>query len=370
MSETVKSIWLDVDPGHDDATAILLALHLTNIHLLGISTTHGNASSYHTALNAARCLLAFGGAERGIRVYPGASKPLLLPPRYAPSIHGPDGLGGVEGLPRADDPAVLALLAEDEDGKIIRALDGMAKYIRQVWQKGSGKKVTVVSCGPMTNVALFVSVYPDLVDAVEQFVFMGGGVGLGNIAAVAEFNILCDPHASQIVLDAAVPAVMIPLNVTHTAIVTHRIHWMLRSSKPPPEDLQFTTPLPQPSTPLRHTLSTLISFFADAYKSTFGFPGPPLHDPLTIVYVAYPELFKAKRYRVDVELSSTLTRGETVVDVWGYRECDDSWGSSGKNCIVTEALDVEKFFEIFFESVARCDKVSPLNQGVGTLLNA
>lgn len=137
-----------------------------------------------------------------MRVYPGASKPLLLPAKHDPEIHGADGLGGVEGLPDVDDPEVLALFAKSADGSIIRALDGMSKTIKETWNTGKGQKVTVISSGPMTNIArkyfldglsidiehlraVFVSVYPELIDAVEEFVFMGGGVGLGNRSAVA-----------------------------------------------------------------------------------------------------------------------------------------------------------------------------------------
>lgn len=156
------------------------------------------------------------------------------------------------------------------------------------------------------------------------------------------------------------------------------------------------------ATPLRHTLSTLISFFAESYKSTFGFElGPPLHDALTIAYVSNPELFKSTRYRVDVELTGTHTAGETVVDVWNYKRCDNSWGRYGKNCLVAEALKVSHsllfflsvlrmpfaspgplppiessalelmstqnsqqvpaFFELLFDAIGRCDKISPLN---------
>ena len=65
----------------------------------------------------------------------------------------------------------------------MRALEGMVKGIREVWSRGT--KTTVISTGPMTNIALFISVYPDLLDAIEEFIFMGGGVGLGNRSAVA-----------------------------------------------------------------------------------------------------------------------------------------------------------------------------------------
>lgn len=125
-------------------------------------------------------------------MYPGAHKPLLRAAKHDPEIHGEDGLGGVEGLPAGDSQEVLALFAKHADGTPMRALDGMAAAVRSSWQNGAGRQVSVVSCGPMTNIALFVSVYPDLLQAVEEFVFMGGGVGLGNRSAVAEYNIMCD----------------------------------------------------------------------------------------------------------------------------------------------------------------------------------
>ncbi len=145
-------------------------------------------------------------------------------------------------------------------------------------------------------------------------------------------------EAAQIVLDFPVKKTMIPLNVTHTAIVTHAVHSALLDPHAP---LSPFGALPAPATHLRYMLSTLINFFTESYKSTFGFTdGPPLHDALTIAYVAAPELFTCRRFRVDVELSGTHTAGETVVDVWNYRACDDSWGRNGRNCMVAEKVDV------------------------------
>ena len=132
---------------------------------------------------------------------------------------------------------------------------------------------------------------------------------------------------------------MIPINVTHTAIFEHFYHSMLLDPSKPPHFSGIN--LPAPVTPLRYTLSTLLTFFSETYHSTFGFTrGPPLHDALTIAYIAHPELFEAKRYRVDVELSGTHTVGETVVDVWNYKNCDETWGPSGKNCLVTQSVKV------------------------------
>jgi uridine nucleosidase len=108
---------------------------------------------------------------------------LIRPTRHDPEIHGDDGLGGVEGFSDADAPSTLARFVTDENGAFVRALDGMCKSIKAAMT--DGYKVTVVSCGPCTNIALFVSVYPDLLVGIEQFVFMGGGVGVGNRSAVA-----------------------------------------------------------------------------------------------------------------------------------------------------------------------------------------
>jgi len=132
---------------------------------------------------------------------------------------------------------------------------------------------------------------------------------------------------------------MIPLNVTHKAIVTSAVHAKLMNSTA--HDAPPGASAGSGSSQLRYTLSTLISFFKDAYQSVFGFmDGPPLHDALTIAYVSKPELFTGKRFRVDVELTGAHSSGQTVADVYGYLEVDDTWGRTGKNCEVATDLDV------------------------------
>jgi uridine nucleosidase len=171
-------------------------------------------------------------------------------------------------------------------------------------------------------------------------------------------------------LDVPVKKIMMPINVTHTAIATSAVQARLLSSSG------------ASTGGVRHTLSTLINFFAETYRTTFGFvDGPPLHDPLTIAFISRPDLFSCQRYHVDVELNGKHTSGETVVDVWGYRHCDESWGALGKNCLVAQSVDVivpqahriihsfdlflcnqaDGFFDLFLDCVARCDKLSPLN---------
>lgn len=108
-------------------------------------------------------MYAFGAPEH-IQVYPGATKPLIRPTKHDPEIHGIDGLGGVEGLPSADCDGVRARLQAHD--QTVRAIEGIAKAVRDTWKEGIGNKVTIVSSGPMTNIALFVSVYPELLDGI------------------------------------------------------------------------------------------------------------------------------------------------------------------------------------------------------------
>lgn len=164
----------------------MLSIHIPGLALLGVSTVgqyfygrqlplrlpltkdfqvHGNTSADDTMKNAARCLHAFGAPDT-VKVYPGATQPLLRSARYDPEIHGESGLGGVEGLPSADIDEVRARMPSE--AATVRALEGMAAAVRDTWKNGAGSKVTLVSSGPMTNVALFSAVFPELIGAIGK----------------------------------------------------------------------------------------------------------------------------------------------------------------------------------------------------------
>ncbi|GAA6035970.1 hypothetical protein JCM8097_005192 [Rhodosporidiobolus ruineniae] len=373
-------IWLDCDPGHDDAIAILMALQLPEIDLKGISTVHGNAPLSATTVNAARCLLSFGSPEqaKSVPVYEGADKPLIRVVRHDDEIHGEDGLGGVEGLLDHKDPGVLAKIEETKGKKAVLAIAEAAQALPD------GEQLTIVATGAFTNIAIFVTLFPELVrEKVREIVVMGGAEGRGNRSPTAEFNAMIDCHATSIVFNAEVPVTMAPLNITHQALFRTSDHKSLiapqqQSDPSALASVVETTPKASSSpakarTPLRHTLSTLLTFFASTYASVFSFnDGPPVHDPLCVAYLARPEMFKGKRYRVDVELEGTHTQGTTVVDLYGYRdeelvdwkadpESRASWGRFGKNVYVLEQLDVPAFWALFQQCVDSADKVSPLN---------
>lgn len=103
---------------------------------------------------------------------------------------------------------------------------------------------------------------------------MGGAMGLGNTGAVAEFNIQVDPEAAKMVLDSGVQVVMVPLEVTHTVLVTDDVR----------------TRLIRMQTPFADTLTELLMFFANTYEKVFGFPDPPLHDPCAVAFVVAPQV--------------------------------------------------------------------------------
>lgn len=156
---------------------------------------HGNADAQFTYTNAVRCLYAFGGSTKHIPICQGAKKPLIKLARHDAEIHGVDGLGGVEGLPGIEHAEIRRLMEVNYGN---RAVERMAEAVRDVkggkYNEGGGNgtdKLVVVSTGPMTNIALFLSVYPDLMGGVEELVFMGGAVGVGNRSAVAGTSHLC-----------------------------------------------------------------------------------------------------------------------------------------------------------------------------------
>lgn len=202
-----------------------------------------------------------------------------------------------------------------------------------------GECVALVATGALTNVALLLMLYPEVVsEGMIEIVLMGGAVGVGNTGPVVEFNIQIDPEAAHVVFNSGANVTMVPLEVTHTALAT-------------PEVLgRILTP---PDHPFLVLIAELLLFFADTYKRVFKFEHPPLHDPCAVAYVIAPEIFTTRRLRVDVEKCSELTAGQTVVDVWGHSKL-------AANVTVCMEMEVDKFWEMVVEAVHKAAEASPL----------
>ncbi len=159
---------------------------------------------------------------------------------------------------------------------------------------------------------------------------MGGAVKeLGNTTPAAEFNIYVDPHAAKVVLDAGVDFVMMPLDVTHKALVT-------------PERLQRLKDL---NSPVGDVCGGMLDYFNRFDMTRYGFDGGPLHDPCVIAYLIDPNLFKGRNVYLDIETESELTMGNTLADWWNIQEKEP-------NAFICDDLDVVGFFELLASRLA------------------
>ncbi|KAL4160960.1 hypothetical protein PRNP1_001518 [Phytophthora ramorum] len=176
---------IDTDAGVDDAVAILMALHaFPGDQVVGITTVFGNVDVHQANHNVAHILQ--GAARVNVPVYSGASKAIVASVSEEKwEGHGPDGLGGESG--KVDAPLTAARRNE-----AVHALIDLA-------HKYSGELV-VAAVGPLTNIALAILLDPNFMSNVKQLVVMGGlSRGEGNQTAHSEFNVSCDPEATDIV---------------------------------------------------------------------------------------------------------------------------------------------------------------------------
>ena len=309
---TPQPIIIDTDPGQDDAIAILLALASPELELLGLTTVAGNVPLALTSRNA-RIVLELA-SRRDVPVYAGADRPLLRPLVTAEFVHGKTGLDG-SVLPEPRMPMA--------DG---HAVD----FIIQTVMAREPGTVTLCPLGPLTNIALALARAPEIAPRLKQIVLMGGG-GFegGNITPVAEFNFFVDPHAAALVFKAGVPITMAPLDVTHQALTTRKRVAAIRAI----------------GTPLTEAVAQWMEFFERFDEQKYGQEGGPLHDPCVIAWQLRPDLFSGRDCFVQIETSSEMTMGQSVID-W--------WGVTGKpaNARVLGGIDADGFYALIAERLA------------------
>lgn len=288
----MTKIILDCDPGHDDAIAMLLAWGNPDIELLGVTTVAGNQTLEKVTTNA-RALATVGSITR-VPFAAGASRPLVGPQLIPEEIHGDSGLDG----PQLPAPGV-----ELDSRHAIQ-------LIADIVAEQPDKSVTLVPTGSLTNVALFARTYPELVERVAGVTLMGGGHHTGNMTPAAEFNILADPEAAQIVFEAQWPVTMVGLDVTHKVLAT-------------PDRMEQ---LKKVNTDVSQFIAELVEFFGGSYMKERRYPGPPMHDPLAVAAVADPLILTTVRAPIQVETKGEFTRGQTVVDLrrtWNPDQAED-----------------------------------------------
>ena len=296
---SMNPVMMDVDTGVDDAAAIAYALGV-EADLVGISTVAGNIGIDLTTDNTLRVLSLLGGED--VPVFRGASRPLVAEFRDAAHVHGGNGLGG------ADLPAALA---EESDLTAPEAIIAMAEEF--------DGDLTLVCVGPYTNLAMALSLRPQIVRQVKTLVLMGGSYfNSGNVTPWAEFNVWADAEAAQQVFAADWNEVIaIGLDVTHQAAITQSM-W---------------TAIPAGADGSAGLLKAIVArTYTERVRSGFF-----LHDPLAMAVAIDPGLVTLGAYAVDVTLEGE-ERGRTVI-----RE--------GGRVRVATAVDAERFMRQFCAAV-------------------
>lgn len=309
-----RAVIIDCDPGVDDGVALLLAFASSaDLNLLGITTVAGNVGVDLTTRNA--CIIREIATRTDVRVFAGCDRPLVRAPVEAGHFHGATGLGG---LP------VFAPRTAHEPLHAVRFL------IDSVLTAPAGS-ITVVTMGPMTNVALALRAEPRLAERIGSIVVMGGARREGgNITASAEYNVYADPHAAQTVFASGCKIVVLGLDATHEVLTT-------------PARIERLRALDNRSAA---TAADLLEFTYQLEHNLHRDGGVPMHDPCTVAYLLAPQMFRTAPCRIAVETTSTLTLGHTAVEF----RLDQAYGP-----LVEWAVhaDGEAVFRLLTESLGR-----------------
>lgn len=302
-------IWIDCDPGIDDA--VMLALAATNgdtftIH--GISSVAGNVSIADTTTNVLRLADYFGITCSTLAQ--GAARPLLVSAQDAAQVHGNGGLGGVE-VPQGS-----------------RSLDSRAAIVAMrdaIMSLPDTKKMTLVPTGPLTNIALLLRVYPEVANKIERVVLMGGSTVGGNVTEYAEFNIWGDPEAARIVFESELAIVMCGLDVTlQCGLTTAQMDELGKSSNE-----------------RERKLAQMLNFYKptdDEWKNGVCV----IHDAVTLTYLLHPELFGGEQTAITVDCLLER-RGETTKNE----------AAETKNVLLLNSVDMQGFQRVLLDALSR-----------------
>lgn len=307
----MRRILIDTDPGVDDSMMIQLALRSPEIRVEALTTVFGNDTVEVTTRNALLNLEEAGRPD--IPVAKGARKPLVrdLPARSGPGPHGADGLGDARlPAPRSgpiDAPAAVCIVEQ-----ILRAPG----------------QITLLAAGPLTNLALALSLQPEIARLVPEVVVMGGVVQPGRADPLAEFNIRSDPEAARLVLHAGWPLTVVGLDVTTRTDLTQ----------------EHLDQINRAEGRVGQFLGKIVPAYVDWCRRRYPGGAVPVHDVVALGYLLDPSLFETESLYVDVEVRGELTAGQTLAD---FR------GTTGRppNARVCRGVDSQRLVRLFVERV-------------------
>lgn len=309
-----RKIIIDTDPGQDDAVALLLAFASPEeLEVLAVTTVAGNVPLELTTRNALTVCELAGRSD--VPVHAGCDGPMTGTLKTAEAVHGQTGLDGVELPPPSTAPSPG------------HAVDILIETLR----REPAGTVTLCTLGALTNIATAFARAPDIVERVAEIVVMGGAYfEVGNWSPAAEFNILVDPEAAQIVFRAGRPLTILPLDVTHKALIT-------------PDRLAAFGRI---DSNVGRAVHGWLGFYERFDMAKYGWEGGPLHDPCVIAYLLKPDIFSGRFINVEVETQSELTRGMTVADWWNVTD-------RPANATFIGDVDADGFYALLTDRLAR-----------------
>ena len=305
-------IILDCDPGHDDAVAIMLAGKSPAIDLLGITVVAGNQTLEKTVRNA---LNVTAWLDIDVPVYAGCGQPMIREKMVAGDIHGESGLDG---------PVFPPLEKKAED---MHAVDFIIRTLM-----ASDGDITMVTTGPMTNLAMAMRMEPRIVEKIRRIVLMGGSYTNGNVTPAAEFNIIADADAAYVCFTSGRPITMVGLDVTRKVLCY-------------PEIVERMAKVGNKASQL---FVDLMGHFCKTQKEIFGWAGGPLHDPVTVACLIDPSVLNTKPMNAQVDIRSTSSYGRTNCDYFGYMQLPAT-------ADVAIDIDVEKFWDMVEQGLRNYD---------------
>lgn len=312
LNETApRRFLIDTDTASDDAVALLMALRYPGIRVEAITVVAGNVPLEQGVQNALYTVELSG---RSVPVYRGLAKPLLLPLETAQWVHGQDGMGD-RGLPLGG--------REPAPGN---GVDVIIETLRRY-----PGEVTVVTLGPLTNLAAALIKDPGIARLPREVVMMAGtGQGPGNVTPLAEYNVWVDPEAAKIVFESGMPLKMVGWDVSRAyAVITAEEAEAIRAI----------------GTPYAHFVIDIQAALTEFCHRVTRLPGFDLPDPITMAIALEPGIATvSKRLFVAVECGGEWGRGQTVVDHLGVT------GRPPNVEVVLEA-DRSRFFDLLRASV-------------------
>ena len=323
----MKRVILDMDPGVDDALAIILAILSPELRVEAITTVSGNVHVDLCTRNVLRVLEVLR-PEIAPMVASGETGPLMAAETSldASRVHGRDGLGDLDrftsedGVKRYPEPSLYSASSD-------HAVDVILSLIAE-----HPNEIILIPTGPLTNVAKAIIQEPEQMRKVRELIIMGGAFKVpGNVTAVAEFNIFSDPHAADVVVNSGLPITFVGLDVTHQVRLLESL--IRREIEPL-------------NTQLSQFVCDVASFYIDFHRDYDDMAGCYLHDPLAVGVAINPGLVETERLYVRVEKQGKMTRGMTVADLRPVSRRD-----STPNASVCISVDADIFLGLFLDAI-------------------